>query len=191
MDKTVRSRILQEASELFNAKGYRSVTLGELATSLGISKKTLYLYFRGKEDLAEAVLDLTMTQIAAAISEATRQPGAPADIFTATFKAIKQEMLKLNPLFLEDLIKYAPGLWTKVERFRARQLTFIEQLLEKAQQDGVIREVNPRLITLLFTESVQQFVRPDYAAKHGLAITDIADALFMLFIESIRTKERS
>jgi AcrR family transcriptional regulator len=187
MDDAIRSRILKAAAELFNAKGYRNVTLSELATRLGMSKKTLYLYFSGKEEIAEAVLDHTMTTIAGKIAEVTHREGNPIQIFEETLTSIKQEIMKLNPQFVEDVQKYIPSLWGKLEAFRARQLTFIENLLKKAQEAGIIREVNPRLMTVMMTESVQQFVRPDFAAKHGFAMIDIADTLFMMFIESIRT----
>ncbi|KIL41351.1 hypothetical protein SD70_07880 [Gordoniibacillus kamchatkensis] len=186
MDEAGRARILQAATELFNAKGYRSVTLGELAARLGMSKKTLYLHFSGKEDIAEAVLDRTMAAIAGKIAEAGSREENPVHIFEETFTAIKQEIIKLNPLFLEDVQKYVPGLWKKVEAFRARQLTFIEGLLKKAQQAGIVRDVNVRLLAVMLTESIQHFVRPDFAAKHGFAMIDIADTLFMLFTASIR-----
>lgn len=187
MDEAVRTRILHAAAELFNAKGYRNVTLSELAARLGMSKKTLYLHFSGKEEIAEAVLDRTLAAIAGKVAEAGGREGNPVHLFETTFKGIKQEIMKLNPLFLEDVQKYIPGLWGKVESFRARQLAFIEDLLKKGQQAGIVRDINPRLMTVMMTESIQQFVRPDFAAKHGFAMVDIADALFMLFVESIRT----
>jgi AcrR family transcriptional regulator len=188
MDEAIQSRIVQAAAELFNAKGYRNVTLSELAARLGMSKKTLYLYFSGKEEIAEAVLDQTMQAIAVKIANVTNREGNPIQIFQETFLAIKHEIMKLNPLFLDDVQKYIPNLWGKVEDFRGHQLTFIEGLLTKAQQAGLIREVNPHLMTVIMMESIQHFVRPDFAAKHGFSIIDIANTLFMLFVESIRTE---
>lgn len=190
MDEAVRSRIVQAATELFNAKGYRNATLGELAARLGMSKKTLYLHFRGKEEIAEAVLGRLMASIAGAIAEETGKDGEPAPIFEKTFLGIRHEITKFSPLFLEDIQKYVPGLWKEVEAFRARQLVFIEELLRKAQQAGMIRDVDPHLMSVMMIESVQQFVRPDFAAKHGFSLVDIANTLFMLFVENMRTDRK-
>jgi AcrR family transcriptional regulator len=187
MDETVRLRIVCEAADLFNAKGYRSVTLSELAARLGMSKKTLYLYFSGKEEIAEAVLRLTMNAIAGTIAEQMKHDGDPLRILQETFKSIKYEIVKLNPLFLEDIQKHAPGLWGQLEAFRGRQLAFIEGLLMRAKQAGQIRDVNPRLVTAIMLESIQKMVRPDFAGKHGFTMLDVADALFVLFIEGLRT----
>ena len=51
-----RQRIVEAARAHFLSHGFRSVTMDDLATELGISKKTLYTHFPGKFDLLEAVL---------------------------------------------------------------------------------------------------------------------------------------
>lgn len=187
MDETVRLRIVKEAAELFNGKGYRSVTLSELAARLGMSKKTLYLYFKGKEEIAEAVLGLTLNTIAGIVAEQTKKGADPIDLLQETFKSIKYEIVKLHPLFLEDIQKYAPALWERIEAFRGRKLIFIEELLTRAKQAGRIRNVDPRLVAAIMMDSIQRTVRPDFAAKHGFTMLDVADTLFALFIEGLRT----
>lgn len=44
-------RILAEAWDLFQSKGYRGVSMDELCQRSGITKPTLYYYFRNKETL--------------------------------------------------------------------------------------------------------------------------------------------
>jgi AcrR family transcriptional regulator len=48
--KDIRHTIIERAQELFFTHGYTKVLMSELARQLGMSKKTLYLYFDGKED---------------------------------------------------------------------------------------------------------------------------------------------
>lgn len=186
MSVDTQKRILMKAAELFNAKGYRSVTLDELASGLGMSKKTLYQYFSGKEELAASVLDQKMQRIADSIENVPRYKEDPLQTLEDVFVVVKQEMMLLNPLFLEDVQKYVPGLWERIESFRARQLTFVEETFKEAREAGVVREVDPRLMAVLLIENIQQFVRPDFAAKHGFVIADIADTLFTTFVENMR-----
>jgi len=191
MEDMVKGRIVKEAAELFHAKGYRSVTLSELAARLGMSKKTLYLYFSGKEEIAEAVLGLTMNAIAGSITERLKREDDPLGVLRETFYGIKAELVKLHPIFLEDIQKFAPGLWERLEQFRARQLVFIEELLTRAKQAGQIRDVHPRLVAAMMMDSIQAMVRPDFAAKHGVAIPEVADTLFLLFLEGLRANRKS
>ncbi|WP_051620773.1 TetR/AcrR family transcriptional regulator [Paenibacillus sp. UNC451MF] len=190
MDELIRVRILQTAAELFKAKGYRNATLSELASQLGMSKKTLYMYFTGKEQIAEAVMELTLSAIEGKVAAAKQGKGTPLEVFRAVFTSIKREILQLNPLFLEDVQKFAPGLWGRIELFRSRQLSFMEGLLVQAQQEGLIRDLNPKLASVMLMDSIQRYVRPDFAAKHGVAMMDVADTLFTLLFEGIRTNDK-
>lgn len=53
----MQNRIAQNAQQHFFKHGYSRVTLTEIATEMGISKKTIYNHFSGKEELLYAVLD--------------------------------------------------------------------------------------------------------------------------------------
>ncbi|WP_417368990.1 TetR/AcrR family transcriptional regulator [Flavobacterium beibuense] len=50
----MRDTILKKANEMFLAYGFKSVTMDDIATELGISKKTIYQHFANKNDLVEA-----------------------------------------------------------------------------------------------------------------------------------------
>ena len=51
----IQERIRQKADELFRRYGIRSVTMDEIATQLGMSKKTIYQYYTDKDQLVDAV----------------------------------------------------------------------------------------------------------------------------------------
>jgi AcrR family transcriptional regulator len=48
----VRSLLARTALELFAAQGYDNTTVEEVAAAAGVSRRTLFNYFRNKEDLA-------------------------------------------------------------------------------------------------------------------------------------------
>lgn len=49
----LRERIIETAVKAFAAQGIKSITMDDIATSLGISKRTLYEVFPDKETLLE------------------------------------------------------------------------------------------------------------------------------------------
>ena len=65
----VRTLLARTAIELFAAKGYDNTTLEEVATAAGISRRTLFNYFRSKEDLALSSLAEQGELIAARLAE--------------------------------------------------------------------------------------------------------------------------
>lgn len=51
----MRENIIHKSSELFLNLGFKSVTMDDIASSMGISKKTIYVHFNNKTKLVEAV----------------------------------------------------------------------------------------------------------------------------------------
>ena len=60
-----RQRILDEALELFSAKGYDSVSVGEIAKAVGIKAPSLYNHFPSKQAILDAIVESTAAQYAA------------------------------------------------------------------------------------------------------------------------------
>ncbi|MET7686106.1 MULTISPECIES: TetR family transcriptional regulator [unclassified Streptomyces] len=65
----VRSLLARTAIELFATKGFDTTTLDEVAAAAGVSRRTLFNYFRNKEDLALSGLDEQGELIAARLAE--------------------------------------------------------------------------------------------------------------------------
>ncbi len=57
-----KRRILNKALELFAAKGYDSVSVGEIAGAVGIKAPSLYNHFSGKQAIFDAIVESTAAQ---------------------------------------------------------------------------------------------------------------------------------
>jgi AcrR family transcriptional regulator len=55
-DSAKRRQILDGASAVFTALGYDAASMGEIAKAAGVSKGTLYVYFKDKDELFEAII---------------------------------------------------------------------------------------------------------------------------------------
>ncbi|WP_328769552.1 TetR/AcrR family transcriptional regulator [Streptomyces sp. NBC_00286] len=85
----VRALIARTALELFAAKGYDDTTLEEIAAAAGVSKRTLFNYFRNKEDLALNGLSEQGELIAARLAERPADED-PWTALRAAFQALEE-----------------------------------------------------------------------------------------------------
>ena len=49
----MKEKIIQKAADMLITLGFKSVTMDDIATSMGISKKTIYAHFKNKTDLVK------------------------------------------------------------------------------------------------------------------------------------------
>ena len=59
----MKDQILIKATDMFLTLGFKSVTMDEIATEMGISKKTIYKYFSNKELLIEESTQLVHKEV--------------------------------------------------------------------------------------------------------------------------------
>jgi AcrR family transcriptional regulator len=57
----VRDEILRAASSLFAARGYRAVTIDDIAEEIGLTKSAMYYYFKNKYDLLSTIFHESFT----------------------------------------------------------------------------------------------------------------------------------
>jgi AcrR family transcriptional regulator len=56
-DSTKRRQIVEGARKVFLAHGFDAASMGEIAKAAGVSKGTLYVYFKDKDELFKAIVE--------------------------------------------------------------------------------------------------------------------------------------
>lgn len=186
----VRTRILQKAREHLFARGYRSLTMAELATELGMSKKTLYRHYPGKEDLVRQ-----------AIREFGHEVRADADVilrdqrltFAEKLHSFTGGMLRrlshLNPHLLRDLQRFAPALHELTFEIRRKNIPYIfGRLIEEGQLSGRVRDdLNPAFAAEFLLHAMQGLLLPANLAQLHLAPQQVFENAMNLFFGGLLT----
>lgn len=137
----MRALILDKASDLFLSYGFKSVTMDELAESLGMSKKTIYAHFDNKSKLVEAATFHVFDKICSGIQSIVDEDRNPIEelfaIKTYAIKNLKDE--KSSPQ--HQLQKYYPKIYRKlVERQYEFMREFVVCNLKKGIELGLFRQ---------------------------------------------------
>ena len=101
-----RQRILKSFKEMANSQGIHAIRMEDLAKTAGVSKRTIYLYFKGKEDLVENALDSLISDIHLAVDQLANLPDL-MQYYTVSIETIlKKSSFMLNIQSLKDLQIY-------------------------------------------------------------------------------------
>jgi len=156
----MKEEIIQKALPLFLKHGIRKMSNNNLVDLLGISTKTLYKYFKNKEDLLEKVLLHYHDQQYEMLKTLPTGQDAASLFFSVWQHAVELEC-KTNKLFYEDLHYYYPELEKKVnKRISTKFERFFLSILESGIEEGNFRkDVNPvaalRTIFVLHSTAVR------------------------------------
>ena len=137
----MQDRILHKAQELMFQTGVRHVTMDDLATQLGISKKTIYNYYKDKDSLVTAVVEKELANHKLACDQSMIvAENAVHEIFL--LMAMIQEMFnRINPLALFEIEKYFPLAFEKIKKHKDDYIySMISMNLEKGIQEGLYRK---------------------------------------------------
>lgn len=162
MDET-RKEYIVRVNTLFKKYGIKSVTMDDVSRELGISKKTLYTFFKDKSDLVEQVLQLEFEEKSCSLKESmANKANALEELFE--YYKVQIKMLgsqKLN--FLYDLKKYYPSLFDKFN-FHKKELMFnrVKENLKRGKDEGYYRkDLNEDIITRLHIARIESLRTSD------------------------------
>ena len=186
-----KERILEKSHELFNKYGIRSVSMDDISTHLGMSKKTLYQHFTDKEELVDAcfggVLEHHRCQC---ITDQKRAENPIHEMFLAL--DMMQEMFaEMNPSVLFDLQKYHPKAFKKFQEFKYNFLyNVITSNLQRGVKEELYRaEIDIDVITRLRIESVMLPFNSDIFPNNRTLLVHIEQQIFEHFLFGLATSK--
>jgi len=187
-DQEIKERIEEKALDHFLQFGFSKVTMNEIAEELGMSKKTLYQHFPGKEDLLAEVVNRLHEETAAKIEALVEDGGLD---FVRKFKGALDILsafhAKMTPYFLADIEKHAPGVCKVTNDFkRDRIRDIMSRLVAEGIQKGVFRnDIDQELIVLIYAGALQLLLRPETFNRLGLSVSQLHKIIGTVIIEGI------
>jgi AcrR family transcriptional regulator len=135
----MKNEILQTALEQFLKFGIREMSIKKLIEPLGISTKTVYKYYKNKEELLEEVLQLQYDQQFHLVENLSADENVVLRLFDIWYLAIERAY-DVNNLFYKDLHYYYPELESKIElAIGAKFAMQLENLICKGISVGVFK----------------------------------------------------
>ena len=143
--------ICAAALEVFAEKGFAAAKLDEIARRAGVSKGTLYLYFKDKADLFRAVVRDTVAPNIETVRTLVEGSNLPfADIirqFLPRFAAITSQVRvgAVAKMVIGESRNFPELAKVWHDEVVSRALGLIAGLIERAQAKGEVRPGDPRL----------------------------------------------
>lgn len=180
-------QLIEGAMALFMRLGVKSVNMDDVASHLGVSKKTLYLYFKDKEDLIRRVIDLHCFNEDKSI-EAIQAKNLPAidEMFDIMYWVLSI-LSKVNPSVQFDLDKYHPEQSRKMKESRHRVVYgCMLSNMKKGQKEGMYRkDFHADVIAKIYITRMDVLFDPAVFPFGEYPLTDLYKEVFQYHIRGI------
>jgi AcrR family transcriptional regulator len=133
-----KERIQQKAHEMFMRYGIRSVSMDDIATQLGMSKKTIYQSFADKDELVDAVMENEVEQTHTDCEFCKKHAKDAIDEIFLTMEQIHEQFSQINPIVIYDVEKFHPRAF---EKFRKMKEEYLLQLIAQNIKRGIKEEL--------------------------------------------------
>lgn len=140
-NKDMENRILWKARDLMLFHGVKHVTMDDLATQLGISKKTIYQFYKDKDTLVKAVVEVALEEHVYKHTKAQNDAENSVHEIFLMLEEMQAMFKSMNPLAMSELAKYYPEAFVKIDQFKNEfMLSIIKTNLIKGIEQGVYRD---------------------------------------------------
>ena len=181
-----RDAILRAAIETFAARGFFNAQVADVARGAGVAAGTVYLYFRGKDDLLISIFERTMKEAIAAGRESVAARTSPLEqlreIATLHLERLGRDR-DLAVVFQVELRQSTKFM----ERFSATYLReylgIIRDVIAKGQAKGVFRkQINPTLAAKVLFGALDEMATNWILSRRKYSLVAEADAIVDVFV---------
>lgn len=185
----MKERIQEKAKDLFMRYGFKSVTMDEIASQMGVSKKTIYHYFVDKDALVESVMLSEMEQMQAVGINQSKGAVDAIDEILKDMDMMEMVMKTMNPQIIFDLEKFYPATYSKFKNHKnSFMLDLIRHNLKRGIEEGLYRpEIDIDIIAKFRLESAFIALNQEIYPYGKYSLMKVASEIYFTYLHGIVT----
>lgn len=187
----IKQRIREKATELFFRYGIRSISMDDIATQLGMSKKTIYQSFADKDELVEDVVDAEISKMQEECLLTQGQSTNAVEEIFLTMEMVQEQFRNLNPVLIYDMQKFHIRSYQRFMDHKNRfLLEIIRANLTKGIREGLYRpDLEVDVLSKFRLESMMIPFNMDLFPPSKYNLADVTQVIMEHFLFGVATEE--
>ncbi|WP_353149200.1 TetR/AcrR family transcriptional regulator [Chryseobacterium sp.] len=168
-----KEKILSKALELFNEKGYNTITTRHIAAELNISAGNLHYHFRHSEDIIKILFSALTLEMDEQMKKMKKNGYKTLeDLYQFTFSTF-EVFYSYRFIFMNfvDILKKIPELETRYEAINTGRKEEFQEIFSDFQKNNILRDDIPDFIMDSLTAQV--FMIADNWLTHNRLISKL------------------
>lgn len=187
----IRDNIIKTAEDLFIRFGFKRITMDDIARELAISKKTIYQYFKDKNEIVCSVTLKYLGQEKCQIIELEGKSENVIEYLVKLNKQLRRHVGTINPVAMDDLRRYFPEGWQIYLQFK--QDVFLKSIIKILSQgiaEGYFRpDIDPEVLAIMRMEQIQMAFDETLFPRNRFHFTEVQGQFLQHFMAGILTEK--
>lgn len=184
--KGMRENIVSAATEVFSRYGFKKTSMEDIARALRMGKSSIYYYFKGKEEIFQAVVDREANLLRVKVKEIL-ESGLPVTEKLRSYVKMRMDLIKQLSNYMEILKNDDLMNLELTEKFRKKyddeEITIVKQMLEEGINRNEFKVKDLNLSALAIVTAMKGLEIPLVTSTMGveslnMVIDDMLDILF-------------
>ncbi len=135
----LREKVIQKATFLFSRDGIKNVSMDELASSLRISKRTIYQNFDNKEDILRNCIIEEYKNLQQRFTKIISEADNTVIAFLQIINEYKSNNLP-NGIFMSDVNIYYPDIYQSIKAQKEKYKNYMKELMCNGIKEKYFRQ---------------------------------------------------
>ncbi len=187
-EKLLRSQITGVALQAYMKEGIRAVTMDEVASLLGISKRTLYEVFPDKESLIISCMHQLHEEHMGVVCQIESMHDNVIDIILSFYRYTVEAFSHVNPTFFLDFRRY-PSVQEAYKEGKCMRANDTIAFFKRGVEEGLLREDVNFEITQELLDYQFEFLSTQSDLFTKYSYFDVYESIFFNFLRGLATEK--
>ncbi|MGQ1788286.1 TetR/AcrR family transcriptional regulator [Saccharicrinis sp. GN24d3] len=184
-----KDEYIEKITPLFLQYGIKSVSMDDIATELGVSKKTLYQVFIDKKELVTKTIEHIKSDMENIIREYSKSNLNVIEKEARQRKKYMETYLKIKPTYVYDLKKFYPTVFHDFMEYKTQLISeTTRNFVQEGQDQGLFRnDLDPEFMSKLTAKLTFAVFHPeiDTFSESDLTSKRFSDQFFIYHMNGI------
>ncbi len=186
MDNDVRMKILNAAIMAFNEDGVK-FTMDSVASRISISKKTIYKFFSGKDEMILAAINAGFDEVKAAEQRIIKDDSLDiVEKLKRVIIVIPDQYQQVDWRRLNEFADYSPKAFALLNKRITSGWDSTFALFKKAVKEKRIKNINPMFFKNMIESCISGFISSDFLVNEKIPYQEALSTMIDIMINGIR-----
>lgn len=183
-----KEKILKYSRQKFHTEGFYKTSMDEIASELGVSKKTIYKHFPSKEKLIEEICNDTTCEITKKLEDIVEGNDDVVVKFVKILNMHSNFSINISDKWIRDITIHAPKLKKNIDEMKNEQINKVmRKLLEQGKKEKIIENYPSSIIIITFNSSLMAVMSPEFLFNNKFTMHNAFKLTYEMLLNGILT----